>query len=138
MPQAETTTSTQSNAGTVGAIYRALGDGDVPAVLALFAPDIAWRISGRNPLSGAYTGHDEVLGFFQAIGERSNGTFTLDVLDLLEGDANVVVALVTEHAERNGARLADAAVHLWRVEAGRAASFQGFTSDDHEQDAFWS
>jgi ketosteroid isomerase-like protein len=138
MTQLDATTSTRSNADVVGAIYEAFGQGDVPAVLAMFREDITWHIPGRNPLSGDYVGHDEVVSFFQAMGERSDGTFTLDVHDVIGGGADLAVAVVTEHAGRNGARLEDPAIHVWRVEGGKATSFQAFTSDDHAQDTFWA
>jgi ketosteroid isomerase-like protein len=60
---------TQSNAEILRGGYEAYQQGDVPAVLAVFAEDIAWHVPGRNPLSGDYTGHDEVVGFFQGLGD---------------------------------------------------------------------
>jgi uncharacterized protein len=138
MTKLDSMPSTRSNAEIVGSIYQALDQGDVPAVLAMFREDITWQICGRNPLSGDYTGHDAVVGFFEAIGERSDGTFTLDVQNILDDGRDVVAVLVTEIAQRNGARLSDSAVHVWRVQASKATSFQAFTSDDHRQDAFWA
>ncbi len=127
-----------SNAEILGAAYRALVAGDVPAVFAVLAENITWHVSGRNALSADYTGHDEVLGFFQALGERSNGTFALDVHEIIAGDGGTVVALVTERATRDDATLEDATVHVWRFEDGKATSFRCFPGDEHAQDAFWS
>jgi len=129
---------TESNAQTIGRAYAAFAAGDVPGVLAVFSAGIAWHVPGRNPISGDYTGHDEVVGFFQQLGERSAGTFNLEIHDILDNGEDKVVVLVTETGERNGTRTAAAAVHLWRVEDGKATSFQAFQADDHEQDAFWS
>jgi ketosteroid isomerase-like protein len=128
----------QSNAEILAGAYQALAVGDVPAVLAALSESITWQISGRSPLAGRYCGIDEVVGFFQAIGERSNGTFRLEIHEILAGGDGTVVALVTEKAERGGAVLADAAVHVWRFDNGRAVAFQAFTGDEHAQDAFWS
>ena len=116
----------ESNAEILGAAYEALAAGDVPAVLAVFAEDITWHVSGRNPLAADYAGHDEVLGFFQMLGERSNGTFALDVHQIIGGDGGTVVALVTERAQREHAVLDDATVHVWRFEDGKAKSFRCF------------
>lgn len=140
MTESPATTPTQtrgSNAEILGSAYEALSQGNVAAVFAVFSEDIAWHISGRNALSGDYVGHDEVLGFFQALGERSNGTFALDVHEIIGGD-ETVVALVTEHAAREDATLDDATVHVWRFEDGKAVSFRCFPGDEHAQDAFWS
>jgi len=135
----ESTTQTrQSNAEILAAAYEALAAGNVPAVFAVLAEDITWHISGRSPLAADYLGHDEVLGFFQTLGERSNGTFALDVHEIIGGDGDTVVALVTEHASRDEAVLDDASVHVWRFRDGKATSFRSFAGDEHAQDAFWS
>lgn len=129
---------TQSNAELLRSGYEAFAAGDVPAVLAIFSEDIAWHIPGRNPLSGDYTGHDEVLGFFQALVERSNGTFAIDVHDILDNGEDKVVVLVTHNGQRNDKQMSVAAVHVWRVQDGKATSHQSIVADDYETDEFWS
>jgi uncharacterized protein len=110
----------------------------VPGVLAIFSDDIAFHVPGRNPLSGDYKGHDEVVGFFQALAVRSNGTFGIDLHDMLDNGAGTVVALVTFKAQRDDDRLAMPGVHVWRVEDAKATSHESFVADDHESDRFWS
>jgi len=129
---------TESNAETLRSAYAAFAAGDVAAVLAVFSEDITWHVPGRNPLSGDYTGHDEVLGFFQALGERSNETFNLDVHDILDNGEDKVVVLVTENAQRSDRQLAVSAIHVWRVQDGKATNFQAFMADEYEVDEFWS
>ena len=131
-------TTTTSDAALLRSGYDAFAAGDVPAVLALFSEDITWHIAGRSPVSGDYTGHDEVLSFFGALGERSNGTFALDVQHILDSGDGTVVALVTESAERNGKELRVPAVHVWRMQDAKATSFQAFQHDDYVIDTFWS
>ena len=128
----------QSNAEIIRSGYEAFAAGDVPAVLAIFSDDISWRIPGRNPLAGTYTGPDEVLGFFQGLGERSDGTFNLDVDDVLDNGDDKVVLLVTETAQRNDASLSVSAVHVWSLQDGKATTFQAFGADAYEVDEFWS
>ncbi len=129
---------TQSNAEIIRSGYEAFGRGDVPAVLGIFAEDISWHVPGRNPMSGDYTGHGEVVGYFQALGERSGGTFHLEVEAVLEDGEHKVAVLATEHGERNGAHLNSSAVHVWHLEDGRATRFRGFHEDLHHFDEFWS
>ncbi len=128
----------QSNAEILRKGYDDFATGDVEAVLAVFAEDIAWHVPGKNPLSGDYTGHDEVVGFFGQLGERSGGTFHLEVHDILDNGENTVVVLVGEKGERNGNRLDVEAVHVWRVEDGIAKEFRAFQHDDYENDEFWA
>ncbi len=128
----------QSNAEILRSGYEAFAAGDVPAVLALFAEDITWHVPGRNPTSGDYTGHDEVLGFFQTLGERSGGTFNITVDDVLDNGGDTVALLVTERGERNGASLEVPAVHVWRMQDGKATGFRGFAGDQYHDDEFWA
>jgi uncharacterized protein len=84
--------------------------GNVPAVFAVFDAAITWYVPGHGPLSGDYTGHAQVGGFFQRTMELSRGAFGIDVHNVL-ADGDVVVALVTVKAQRNGVA---AAVRPWR------------------------
>ena len=129
---------TQSNAEMLRTAYEAFAAGDVPAVLAIFSEDITFHIPGRNPISGDYTGHDEVIGFFQTLVERSNGTFSIDVHDLLDNGDDTVVALVTHNGQRDTGELAMEGVHVWRIKDGKATSHQSIVVDDYESDRFWS
>jgi uncharacterized protein len=128
----------QSDAELLRGGYDAFAGGDVPAVLALFSEDIAWHVSGRSPLAGDYRGHDDVVGFFGALGERSNGTFRLDVHQILDSGDGTVAVLVTETAQREDARLDVASVHVWQVRDGKVTSFRDFPADAYAMDEFWS
>jgi ketosteroid isomerase-like protein len=128
----------KSNAEIIRSGYEAFAAGDVPAVLAIFSDDISWHIPGRSPLAGTYTGPDEVLGFFQNLGERSNGTFNLEVQDILDNGDDKVVLLLTEMAQRDDKSLSVSAVHVWSVQDGKATTFQAFVADEYEVDEFWS
>ena len=129
---------TQSNAEMLRTAYEAFAAGDVPAVLAVFSEDITFHIPGRNPISGDYTGHDEVTGFFQTLAERSNGTFSIDVHDILDNGDDTVVALVTHNGQRDAGELAMEGVHVWRFKDAKATSHQSIVVDDYESDRFWS
>ncbi|MDP1847480.1 MAG: nuclear transport factor 2 family protein [Solirubrobacteraceae bacterium] len=128
----------QSNAELVRSGYEAFAAGDIPAVLAIFADDISWTIPGRSPISRTYTGHDEVLGFFGQLMERSNGTFSLEIHDVLDNGADQVALLVTETARRDDASLTDPGMHLWTVQDGKATNFRAFAGDQYANDEFWS
>jgi ketosteroid isomerase-like protein len=129
---------TQSDAELLRIGYEDFAAGDVPAVLAVFSEDITWYAPGRNPISGVYTGHDEVLGLFRSLGERSAGTFHLDVQEIFDNGDGTVVVLTRELGERNGAQLDSSSVHVWKLRDGKVTSFQAFQHDDHAWDEFWA
>lgn len=117
--------------------YQAFAAGDIPAVLAIFDPAIAWHEPGRNPVSGDYKGHDEVVGFFGRLMEASGGTFHLDVHQIVPAGDGCLV-LVTEHASRDGSEMSASAVHAWRFADGKFTEFSNHYSDQAAVDAFWS
>lgn len=127
----------QDNGDLIRSGYEAFSKGDMETIARIFSPDIRWNISGRNQVSGTYTGQDETFGFFGRLMELTGGSFTVDVHDVLASDDHVVV-LVKESASRNGQSLEADEVHVWHLEDGRAVEFWGITRDQHAVDEFWA
>jgi uncharacterized protein len=85
----------ESNAAIVRKAYEDFAHGDIPAVFAAFDAAITWHIPGHSPLSGDYTGHDQIKGFFRRTMELSGGVFSIDVHNVFaEGDLVVVLTTV--------------------------------------------
>lgn len=117
--------------------YAAFSKGDLETATAAFADNIRWHIQGTSPLSGVYVGHDEVMGFFADLFERSGGTFSVEVHDVLANDEHAVV-LVRERAEREGRTLAVTEAHVWHFGGGKATEFWGLSTDVAAVDEFWA
>src|SRR5947209_4974800 len=97
--------SAQENAEAMRKGYEAFSRGDMDALRnELFSPDIVWRQGGRNQTAGEYRGADEVIGLFGKLFQLTDGTFRVQVHDLLTSDEHVVV-LAQVHAERAGKTL---------------------------------
>ena len=124
------------NAETIGAGYQAFAAGDMDSVARVFAPDLRWHIPGRTPISGDYTGHEEVFGFFGRLMAETGGTFAIEIHDLLASDDHVVV-LVHETASRAGKTLEADEAHVWHVRDGMASEFWGIPADADAVNAFW-
>ena len=114
--------------------YAAFAAQDIPTVLGIFHPDITWAEGNHNAVSGHYTGHDEVVAFFTKLFELTDGTFALAVQQVIADDTGAVV-IVNATATRDGQALAWRAAHLWRIESGKATSFEDFVSDGQAIDA---
>ena len=127
----------EQNAMIIRKAYEDFGNGNIPAVFGAFDPNISWRVPGHSPLSGDYTGHDQVGGFFQRTMELSEGAFKIDVHSVLADD-DLVVALVTVNAQRNGISASFPEVHVWRMKGGKAAEFREYQGDEQREDRFWS
>ena len=128
---------TGSNGMIVRKAYEDFAKGNAPAVFAAFDPSIVWHVPGHSPLSGDYTGHDQVGTFFQRTMELSGGAFSMDVRNVLaEGD--LVVALVTVNAKRGGVSQSFPEVHVWQMRDGKAVAFREYQGDEQREDRFWS
>jgi ketosteroid isomerase-like protein len=137
MSVAETPTRAVGNARVIRKAYEDFGKGDVAAVFAAFDPAIRWHVPGHSPLAGDFTGHEEIGGFFRRTIELSGGDFSIDVHHVL-AEEDLVVALTTVKAKRNGTWAAFPEVHVWRLQNGRAVEFREFQGDEQREDRFWS
>ena len=88
-------------------------------------------------MSGDYKGHDQVVRFFKHTLALCGGIFAIEVHHVL-GEEDVVVALVTVKAERNGRSAAFPEVHVWRLANEKVIEFREFQGDEHTEDRFWS
>ena len=125
------------NAGVIHKAYQDFAKGNIPAVFAALDARIAWHVPGHGPLSGDYSGHEQIGGFFQRTMELSGGAFRIDVHNVLAEDA-LVVALVTVNAQRNGISASFPEVHVWRMKDGKVIEFSEYQGDEQREDQFWS
>jgi ketosteroid isomerase-like protein len=127
----------KSNAAIIREAYENFRRGNIPAVFAAFDATIAWHVPGHGPLSGDYTGHEQIGGFFRQTMELSGGAFSIDVHNVLAED-DLVVVLVTVNAQRNGISASFSEVHVWRMKDGKAIEFREYQGDEQQEDRFWS
>src|SRR5260370_25342074 len=90
-----------SNSVTIRKAYEDFARGNIPSVFAAFDAGITWHLPGHSPLSGDYTGHDQIGGFFQRTMELSVRAFRIDVHNVL-AENDLVVLFATVNANRNG------------------------------------
>lgn len=126
-----------SNGTIIREAYEDFAQGNIPAVFAAMDPAITWHVPGHGPLSGDYTGHDQVGRFFQHTMDLSGGAFSIDVHSVL-GEDDLVVALVTVNARRHGVPASFPEVHVWRLKNGKATAFCEYQGDEQREDRFWS
>jgi uncharacterized protein len=131
------TTAAQANAALIKSAYDAFSRGDTKSVFAVLAENILWHVPGRGPLSRDYRGHAEVAGFFDHFMGLSDGTFRIQIDQILANRDRVVV-LCTESASRTGRSWSSPQVHVWTVKNGRATAFWEYEGDQQGEDEFWS
>lgn len=94
----------ESNVERLKKGHRAFATQDMDTLREIIAEDSVWHVAGRSPISGDYNGRDAVFGFFQRLGELTQGTGQLDAHDYTSSDDHVV-ALTQFKATRNGRTL---------------------------------
>ena len=122
------------NSETVQSLYRAFGEGNVPAILACLSPEVRWEAwddhsaqRAGHPMLTARTGPGEVAGFFAQLA----ATVTIhefQVLDIL-GEGRQVAAEIRLDCtySATGRRLRDEELHLWSFdEQGRVVRFRHY------------
>jgi len=111
----------EKNVELVRGGYAAFSTGDMATLNGLFAEVAVWHMAGSGVLSGPKQGRDAILAFFGELMERSNGTFTVSLLDLAGSDERVY-ALQHTHAEREGKVIDRDAVNVFHISDGVALS----------------
>jgi ketosteroid isomerase-like protein len=122
----------ESNAAAVTEIYAAFERGDVPAILARLAPDVAWESwtdnfaqRGGVPYLVPRAGRDDVVGFFAELATMTVLRFA--VLDVIGSGRQVAAEVAASFALPNGGRFADEELHLWTFdEAGLVTRFRHY------------
>jgi ketosteroid isomerase-like protein len=123
------------NEGLLKKGYEAFGKGDIDTLRELFAPDIVWHAAGTGSLSGDYKGVDEVLGFFGRLTEATEGTFKIEIHDMLVNDEHGVV-LSNDSASKGGTSQQGQGVEVYHIKDGKLTEAWTMSFDQAAFDKF--
>lgn len=99
-------------------LYEAFDKADLATIQNSMADDGVLHVAGDGPLSGDYKGKDEILAYLGDVVSRSEGTFKVEVHDILANDQHVVV-LSRVTAEKGGQRIDENGVEIFHVTSGK-------------------
>jgi ketosteroid isomerase-like protein len=119
-----------ANVDLIRAVYDAFAAGDVPGVLARFAPDIVWNEAENFPYAdrNPYEGPDAIVsGVFARLAGEWDGFAAVPEEYLDAGDTVVVLGRYHGTCKATGKPLHAQLAHVWRVRDGKAAAFQQYT-----------
>jgi uncharacterized protein len=117
--------------------YDAFSRGDMQLLLKLFHPDIVWHAPGRSQLAGDHQGVDAVLGYFGQTMELTDGSFRVEVHDVVANDVHAV-GLNSVHAERAGRALEDNNTLVFHISDGKVTEVWQYWSDQYAADEVFS
>jgi ketosteroid isomerase-like protein len=130
-------TGTHPNAEAIRRGFEAFMRGDVEAARPLFAPDVVWHVSGHGPLAGDFHGFDDIARWGGELVARSGGTFREELLHVIADDA-WGYQLATFRAEREGRKIEDRSVNVFRMHNGRVLECWVLFGDPAAFDAFFA
>ncbi|MFE0105129.1 nuclear transport factor 2 family protein [Streptomyces sp. NPDC059009] len=100
----------------------------------ILAPGIRWHIPGRHPLAGTHEGVDDVIAFFDKLGESNFKAETI----YLGADETYVVDVHRGWSDRgDGNDLDQSWVLVWRIENGRVVEARDYAEDQASADTFF-
>ena len=118
--------------------YDAFSAGDMATLSELMAPDVVHQVPGDTPLSGEHKGQSEVFEMYGKIGELSDGTAKVEVLDVqAEGDDRVV-ARHRITAARGGKTLDVAQTLEFTIADGKVTRLDESSDDIEAENEFWT
>lgn len=117
--------------------YNHFGKKDWTAVLSVCSDSVTFQIPGKSRLAGKYTKDTFVQGLAQQLEDLSQGTFQLDVHDILASNLHATV-LGTMRITRNGKTSELRTVQVWRFEEGKPVAWYEYPRDLYQYDLLWS
>lgn len=112
--------SAEDNAALLRRVLDAFKEGDMETVRDAYAEDAVWHLPGKSQLAGDHQGPDAIVSFIERAVELSEGTFQLELLDVMASeDHGVVWHRIT--AERGGKTLDQVEALVNRIRDGKIA-----------------
>jgi len=94
--------------------------GNTEPMRKLFWPDCVMHVPGSTPISGEVRGWDESIRWAARFFERGGKTFGEEIVSVV-ADHHWAFMLTIYHAERNGRRIEDRSVNVYRLRDGKVA-----------------
>lgn len=108
--------------------YAAFARGDVPAVLAILAPEVQWTEVEGFPYAGTYTGPDAILsGVFTRLGTEWEGFAAVPEELVAEGNYVVALGRYSGKFRKTGKTFTAPFAHVWEFREGRVVKFRQHT-----------
>jgi len=117
--------------------YQDFESGDLDLLGVVMAQDVVWHEPGRSSLAGDYKGPEEVLRFLGELKARTDGTFKIEVLDVLSEPGRAVV-FQRETAMKNGKTLDVIAAVEFEIHNGKITEVTVYQNDTYAFDEFWA
>ena len=126
-----------ANAKLIRRGHESFAKGDLEALREWMADDVVWHEPGRSPLAGDYKGPEGVIELLRKLRDRSDDTFTVELVDVL-ANAERAVAIQEETARRGDRELDMASAVEFEIHRGKITEVTVYHSDTYHFDDFWA
>jgi ketosteroid isomerase-like protein len=124
------------NIEVIRSAYAAMGRGDLSVLNDVWSPDLVWHVPKGLPISGVYSGRDEIFGVYGQLAAFTQGSLRVELEDVLANDEHGV-AMVRSQATRNGTTYHATELNLLYFEDGKVTSFWSLAREPYP-DEFWA
>lgn len=130
--------SDHPNAVLVRELFRAFRENDLAAIERVLPEHAVWVFPGRHAkIAGRHQGRSGILGFLMNVMGLTDGTFHLDLDDVVAGDRHAV-ALFRGHGRRGDKVLDNPTCLRMRIVEGQIVEIHEFVWDLFAVDEFWT
>lgn len=113
-----------TNLQTIQALYAGFATGDMPAILANMAPDIAWTEAEGYPYAGTFHGPQAIVdGVFIKLATEWDGYQAVPERYVSEGDDVVALGHYSGTYKATGKSFRAPFVHAWTLQGGKIVRF---------------
>jgi ketosteroid isomerase-like protein len=137
MARSDSLRPVNENADLIRRLFGAFAAGDLEAIHAALADTVRSHTPGESRLAGTVVGREAVVAHLGRSRELSDGTYEVQVEDVLGGDGHAA-AVYRGQARRSGRQLDVRHIALYRIERGRIAEIWFTPLDQTAFDEFWS
>lgn len=118
----------QQNVEAAKNLYAAFGQGDIPAVLGGFDPQIVWAEPAGSLIPGEFHGPQGVLENFLAKIPQVWGQLGIVTQNFIDaGDDRVIVLGEYQLANKAGQPVSAPFAHVWSLKDGKFSRYQDYT-----------
>jgi ketosteroid isomerase-like protein len=114
-------------------MYEAVEAADHGSLRELLDPNVVWHIAGRSPLAGDHHGLEAVLALLARIYDLTDGSYRLELGDIVADDTYAVVLMRTT-ATLAATPFADEAAHVTRIAGERITDVRAYSSEQEHFD----
>jgi uncharacterized protein len=112
--------------------------GDLSALLDLFADDASWEVPGSMALSGTHRGRDAIIAFLRGTAELTAGTYRVELLWTVADDDHLAAVYRARGGRPDGRALDIEQALLVELEDGRWKVVRAQPLDQAAFDCFWN